>query len=162
MPLARWSTASAEVAERIQLRLRAGAPADARVVLWERDGRRVLLHLFTLRVSIKDGWLLADLGLQTEPTGRRLLQFVFFLGTDGEGDGTQAGGTIHTDSREGAELAQAWGDDLQRVIWDGVLDVVEGSLNVAERRHPGLPLSVLGFSCSDDQLHVDIHAGEDV
>lgn len=160
MPLARWSTPSAEVTERIALRLSAGAPANSGLVLWERDNRRVLLHLATLVVSVRDGWLLANLAVETEPTGRRLLQFVCFLGSDGEGDGTQAGATIHTDTREGAQLAQLWGDDLLRAIWDGVLDIVEGSLHVAERRHPGVPLSVLGFCCSVDQLHVDILAGE--
>jgi hypothetical protein len=158
MTIARWSTASEEITERIAFRLRAGASATTRQVLWERDDRRLLLQLSSLLVSIKDGWLLVNLSVQTEPTGPRLLQFVFFLGSDGEGDGTQAGGTIHTDSREGAQLAQLWGDDLQRAIWDGVLDIVEGSLTLAERSHPGLPLDLLGFSCSAGQLNVDIQA----
>ena len=160
MPLARWSTPSAEIAERIGVRLRAGAPPTARLVLWESEGRRVLLHLSTLRIAIKEGWLLVDLAVETEPTGRRRLQFVFFLGADGDGDGTQAGATTHADSREGAQLAHSWGEDLQRVMWEGVLDIIEGSLVLAERRHGATPLGILGFSCSADQLHVDILTGD--
>jgi hypothetical protein len=30
---------------------------------------------------------------------------------------------------------------------------------LAEQRHPGLPLDLLGFTCSDGRLHVDIQAG---
>lgn len=160
MPLARWSTDSAEIVERMAFRLRAKAPVNSRLLIWERHGRRVLLHLTSLRVSIRIGWLLANLLVETEPTGRRLLQFVFYLGSDGDSDGTRAGATIHTDSREGAQLVQLWGEDLQRAVWDGVLDIVEGSLHLAESRHRGLPLSLLGFSCSGNQLHVDIQAGE--
>ncbi|MBI1352984.1 MAG: hypothetical protein GC160_01475 [Acidobacteria bacterium] len=158
MAVARWSTPSAELTQRLAFRLRAGAPSNARSALWQRDGQLLLVHLTTLRVSVKDGWLLADLFVETEPTGRRLLQFVFFLGSDGEGDGSQAGATIHTDSREAAQLAQLWGSELQRVLWDGVLDVLEGCLALAERRLPGRSLNILGFSCGSDQLHVDIEA----
>jgi hypothetical protein len=160
MPLARWSTESSELGERIQFRLRGGSTAAPRVLLWEHGGRQLLLHLATLRVSIKEGWLLVDLGVETEPTGRRVLQFVFFLGADGRGEGTSAGGTIHTDSREGAQLAQLWGAELRRAIWDGVLDIIEGSISHAERGAGRERLTVVGFSCSDDQLHVDILSGD--
>lgn len=162
MPLARWSTQSAEIAERILYRLRGGTAAAPRLLLWQQGERRLLLHLNTLRVSVKDGWLMVNLTVETEPTGRRVLQFVFFLGTEGEGDGTSAGGTIHTDSREGAQIAQPWGDDLRRAIWDGVLDIIEGSITHAERRADRQSLRVVGFSCSDDQLHVDILTGDRV
>jgi hypothetical protein len=160
MTLARWSIPSPEITQRVRFRLLAGAAAASRAVLWERDGRRVLLHVSSLRAVMRDGWLLVNLTLQTEPTGPRTLQFVFFLGSDGEGDGTQAGATIHCDSREAAQLAQLWGDDLQRTIWDGVLDVIEGTVVLAERHHRGRSLAVLGFSSSADQLHVDILATE--
>jgi hypothetical protein len=159
LPVTRWSTSSAEVTERIALRLGSGSAGRSRLILWEAPDGRILLHLSTLRVAIREGWLLANLEVETQPTGRRRLQFVFFVGSDGEGDGMQAGSTIHADSPEGAQLAQFWGERLQRAIWDGVLDVLEGSLGVAERRHRGAPLRLLGFSSSAGELHADIAAG---
>ena len=159
MSVLRWSTPVDEIADRIGARLRAGTRGTPRVVAWERDGRRLLLLLYTLRVSVRDGWLLVDLTVQTEPTGPRVLQLVFFLGADGDGDGTHAGGTIHAEAREGAQLADVWGDDLQRVVWDGVLDIVEGSVELSAQRTRGAPQNLLGFSCSDGLLHVDVQAG---
>jgi hypothetical protein len=164
MSLIRWSTDLAEVADRVGVRLRAGSSARSNQVVWESRGRRALLHLSTLRLVVKDGWLLVNLSVETEPTGARLLQFIFFLGQDGEGDGTDAGATVHVDSLEGAQLAELWGEQLERVIWDGVLDVIEGSLAFADvhQGSRGLPLSLLGYTCSGGRLHVDLQAGEGV
>ena len=54
MPLARWSTTAAEITERVAFHLHGGAPPTARVVLWEQQNRRVLLHLSSLRLA-RDG-----------------------------------------------------------------------------------------------------------
>ena len=160
MRVVRWSSPAREVAERIGVRLRSGTRGTPRAVIWERDGRRLVLHLSTLAVELRDGWLLVDLLVQAGETGRQRLQFVFYLGEDGDGDGARAGGTIHTTRVDATRIADFWGEGLQRVVWDGVLDVIEGSVELSEERARGAPVSLLGFSSTDGFLHVDTTADD--
>src|SRR5437016_10994840 len=107
-------------------RLRGGSQSAQ--VVWQSPTQRVLVHTESLVVRSLDGWLVANLDLETDQTKRRTIQFVFYLGRKNESDGVQAACTINAPSPEAAALADAWGRDLQRVLWDAVLDGVEACL----------------------------------
>jgi len=164
MALERFHVAGREVEERVRFRLRGGAQsspaATPRAVDWQEDGASVRLMLDACRLSFRPGWLVCDLDLFTEATRRQAVQLVFFVGEEGDGDRLRAGATVHAWKPEAAELAERWGPALQRVAWDGVLDVVEGVLHVAQREHPGTSLTLLGFFCAADGIHVDLAVGE--
>ena len=62
---------------------------------------------------------------------------VFFLGSPQDGDGTSAAVRINAATREAATLAEVWGDDLQRVIRDAVLDAIQIAQRVNRERPTG-------------------------
>ena len=97
-------------------------------LLWQRDGRQVLIDAASLEVRSVDGWIVCDIDVRCDQTGPAKLQFVFYLGEKDDGDGVHAAGTIAAPQLAAAQLADVWGSDLQRVLWDAVLDVVEVSV----------------------------------
>jgi hypothetical protein len=42
------------------------------------------------------------------------------------------------------------------VVWDGVLDAIEGVVGQVGREHPGRALALVGFTGADNGLHVDV------
>jgi hypothetical protein len=142
-----------------RMRFRLGGGSSAPSVVWQRKGQRVLLHLDSLNVRALDGWLLCSLDLDTDATQRQSLQFVFFLGTDGEGDGLTAAGTLNLATVTAAQLAELWGADVQRLLWDAVLDGLEAALALARQQHPTDPIVLEGFTCGPDELRVHVLAG---
>ena len=155
------SIATSELAQRMRERLRGAGSTTASNIVWQRQAnQRVLIYTDTLNVRSVDGWLLCDLGVQTDQTGRCTLQFVFFLGRQGEGDGPRAATTINAPNRPAAQVADRWGADIQRVLWDAVLDAVEASVQHAGTQRPGEQLMLGGFHCDGSAVHVDVLAGE--
>lgn len=159
MNVSTFSIAADDLRERILFRLAGNQGGRHKAVLWRSRGGSVLVQLSRLQLQLKHGWLLCDLPLSTTATQRQNLQLVYRIGEDGDADGVAAACTVHTSSDPAARLAARWGRDLQRVVWDGVLDLIEGSLNHATRLHPGQPLRVIGFTCSPDGLQVDLGIG---
>ena len=90
------------------------------------------MHLDSFKFRFADGWLVCNIDLQNDQSGRQTLQFVYFLGDAVEAEGLQSAGTINVPALQGARLADQWGADVQRVLWDAVLDAVEASI-----RHAG-------------------------
>jgi hypothetical protein len=156
----RVSISIAELGRRMRQRLSGSDTAIQNQVLWQQDGQRVLLHLESLRVRGVDGWLLCNLDLQTDPTGRQRLQFVFFAGRPGEGDGAQAAASINAPTVGAAQLADRWGPDLQRVLWDSIVDGVEAAVAHVRAQRPTDRLTLDGFTCTQDALHVQVLAGD--
>lgn len=155
-----FSIRTPELAERMRDRLSdPKAPASSSVV-WERDSRRVLLEPESLTVRTVDGWLLCQLDAHSDATGTATLQFVFYLGTGEDGAGVQAAATINAADLESARLADMWGEDVQRVLWDGVLDAIEASLQQAAETDPGGRLILGGFHCDGDTIGVDVFIEE--
>jgi hypothetical protein len=154
------SIAVSELNARMGQRLRGKAPASVSAIIWDQKGQRVLLHLDSLQVRAVDGWLLCNLDLQTDPTGRQHLQFVFFIGQDDEGDSLQAAGTVNAPTMPATQLADRWGTDLLRVLWDAVLDGIEASLHHVKQQQPREQISLQGFTCTHDELHVQVLTGE--
>jgi hypothetical protein len=148
---------SDDLRRRMQYRL-AGRDSASPVV-WQQRGQRVLLHLENLAVHALDGWLLVSLDLETDATGRQSVQFVFFLGTVGEGDGLNASGTLNVATVPASQLAELWGADAQRLIWDAVLDGLEAALAQARLQRPADPIVLEGFTCGPDELRVRLLAG---
>ena len=160
MSALKLSVSSDNLAARIRQLLRGTAPDTAANVVWQQDGQQVLILLDTLQMRSLDGWLLCDLAVRTDQTGQCTLQFVFFLGKQEEGDGAQAATTINAPTLRAAQVADRWGADIQRVLWDAVLDVIEASVDHAAQRKPGQPLMLAGFHCDSGAIHVDLLVGE--
>jgi hypothetical protein len=155
----RLSIPAAELGKRIRDRIRGNAAANVTKYVWQGDSQRVLIHGDSLVVRLLESWLVLNLDLQTDQTGRQTLQFVFFLGKPGDGDGVQAACTVNAPTVAGGQLAAAWGAELQRVIWDAVLDTLEAGVYHASTKNPG-PITVQGFHCSPEWVYVDVIAGE--
>jgi hypothetical protein len=143
---------------RDRLRGPGATPVPPRVV-WQRNEQRVLLHLDSLALRALDGWLIAGLDLQTDPTGRQNLQIVYHLGKDGEDDGLAAAATLNAPTMPAAQLAERWGDDLHRVLWDAVLDTIELAVFRAGQQHPGEQITVQGIGCANNVVFVDVLTG---
>jgi hypothetical protein len=151
------SLAAADLGKRIQDRLRGLTAGTAKTVLWQRQTDRVLVHVDSFRSRIVGGWLLCSLDLQADETGRQTLQFVFFLG--GPDSGLQAGATINAVSPQASQLAELWGKDIQRVIWDAVLDAIEAALARAATRQAGAAVTLQGFHATTDTFAADVIVG---
>jgi hypothetical protein len=140
-------------------RLRGNAVATASSIVWQRpDGQRLLIELTTLKLKIIDGWLLCDLTVQTDQTGRANLQVVFFLGRPQEADGLQAAVTVNAANPAATQVAAVWGDDIQRVLWDVVLDVLEASVWETSERLPNQRITIQGFHCLPNSFEAEILA----
>jgi hypothetical protein len=159
MAALRVSIPTADLIRRLKERLRGDPPNASTRVVWQRDGDSVLVNTDSLTVRLLDGWLVCNLDLQTDQTGRQMLQFIFFLGKEGEGDSLQAASTINAPTPGAAQLAAAWGPDLQRVLWDAVLDAIELMVYHAESLKRGSPIIVGGFHCTPEAIVVDLLAG---
>ena len=159
MTLNRFSVIAGEVEARIRVRLLGGAPAAQSAVAWG-DGRgNVQLHIASLKVVIKDGWLLCNLDANMPSDLKPLtLQFVFFLGRESDGDGVCAASAIN--APDAAELCVAWGGVIQQVIWDGVLDVIEGVINHVGAQNPNHALTLLGYFSTEGQIHVEVQVAD--
>lgn len=159
MAALRLSIPATDLARRLKERLRGDSPDSAASVVWQRDSDSVLVNTDTLTVRLLDAWLLCSLDLRTDQTGPQTLQFVYFLGRVSEGDGLQAACTINAATPGAAQIAAAWGSDLQRVLWDAVLDAIEMMVYHAEASKKG-KITVGGFHCTADAIFVDLLAGD--
>src|SRR5712691_8331192 len=138
--------------KRMQDRLRGLSATPANTVLWQQRNNRVLIHVDSLHAQVLNGWLLCNLDLQSDEGGRQTLQFVFYLGTAGHGDGLQASATINAATPQAAHLAEVWGNTVQRLLWDAVLDALEVFVEQTAARHPGLPVAIQGFQSTPNGL----------
>lgn len=143
---------------RIQHRL-AGLTPSARRVVWRSGAQAVLIYTDQIRARLLQGWLVVGLDLESDQTGRRSLELVYFLGAPQDGDGLGAAVRINAATREAAMLAEVWGDDLQRVIWDAVLDAIQIALQTTRRQRPNDALTLRGFLATPEGLQVNVVAG---
>ena len=157
----RLSIGEAELADRMRHRLRGAAAAAAAKVVWQQDASLLLIHLDSLQARCRDGWLLCSLQVQTDPTGLQTLQLVFFLGRIGKADGLQASCTVNAPTAGAARIAAVWGEDLQRVLWDAVLDALEAGVHHAGTlMNPKDRITLAGFHCGAGEVHVEVVAGD--
>jgi hypothetical protein len=155
----RLSVTAGEVVRRMRERLRPPGTTATKVV-WQHKGDRVLLHTDVLQGKLLDGWIVCDLPVQTDQTGRQSLQFVYYVGTSTEADGLQAAGTVNAATPDAARLADAFGAHLERVLWDAVLDCLEGMVAHAAKEHGGQRLTLAGYHCNSDALSADVIVGD--
>ena len=160
MPAVTVSLAAADLGKRLQERLRGLSAAAGNTVLWQQNANRVLVHVDSLQSRLLNGWLLCNLDLQSDQTGRQTLQFIFFLGDDSNGNGISAGATINAPSAPAAQLAELWGATVQRVLWDAVLDTLEAMLDQTAARFSGQPVALGGFQASQNGLSAVVLAGD--
>ncbi len=153
----RLSVSIGDIQQRINVHLGVGSGVAAqRKLVWQQGVDRLLIHADTLQVKALDGWLIASMFLETDQTKRQNLQFVYCLGTSGVGDGQHAAATINAPAVGAAQIADRWGDDLLRVMWDAVLDAVEAAVQTVAGRKPGQLVTLLGFHCSADALQCEV------
>lgn len=160
MPAFSVSLTGDQLKRRMQDRLRGLNPSAPGTVLWQEGGNRVLIYIDTLAAKLLNGWLVCTLELQSDQTGRQSIQFVFFLGVSGSGDGAQAACTINAATTQAAQLASVWGSHLQRVLWDSVLDALEVSVEQAAPKQPGASLSLQGFHVTPNGLEAAVLVGD--
>jgi len=160
LPVLKVSLSADQLATRMQDRLRGLNAASPTTVLWRQGSAAVLIFVSSLKVRLLNGWLISNLDLQSDAAGRQTLQFIFYLGTPGLGDGPRAGASINASTAQAAQLADAWGATIQRVLWDAVLDALEAFLAQAAVQNPGQPLAVQGFQTTPDALSASIVAGD--
>lgn len=153
MAVLRYSVASTTVAARVRSRLAGSDTRAAAPVAWGERDDALIIHVPSLKLRIRNGWLLCALDVNRPGNAKLSLQLLYFVGRDGQGDDTAASSTL---TGGGAAIVDAWGTQLQRVVWDGVLDVVESVVGQVGREHPGRPLDLVGFSGNADQLAVDV------
>ena len=150
--------AALDVQARIRQRL-AGLNPLARRAVWRSGSQAVLIYADRTQARLLRGWLVVGLELETDQTGRHQLELVYFLGAAEDGDGTGAAVRINAATRDAAMLAEVWGDDLQRVVWDAVLDAIQLALQRARADHPNEPLTLRGFLATPEGLQVNVVAG---
>src|SRR5262245_54409035 len=124
-----------DVQARIRQRL-LGLHPTARRAVWRSSSHALLIYVDRTQARVLRGWLVVGLELETDQTGRQPIELVFFLGAAQDGDGNGAAVRINAATREAAMLAEIWGDDLQRVVWDAVLDAIQVALQRARRDQP--------------------------
>lgn len=146
-----------DLSKRMRERLRGSATGDD--VIWRKDRQQLLIHTASLVIRVLDGWLLASLETETDQTNKQVLQFVFHVGNQTAGDGTAAACTINAGSASAAALVDVWGRDLQRVLWDAVLDGIEASVAQVSQQSPGVPVTLAGFWAGVRGVHVNIISG---
>lgn len=159
MESARLTIGREDLLTRIRQRLM-GVNNTGRLVVWHSGSNRVLINGGTLQARLLRGWLLVSVDLQTDQTGRATLEFVYFLGAPGEADGNSAASKINAATRQASQLAEIFGDDLQRVIWDAVLDAIEAAIRAVANKYRNQPLTLRGFQADPEGLLVDVLAGE--
>ena len=147
-----------DVLARIRLRLM-GLNPQARRVVWRSATHAVLIYTDRIQARVLRSWLVVGLELETDQTGRQQVELVFFLGSPQDGDGTSAAVRVNAATREAAMLAEVWGDDLQRVVWDAVLDAIQIALQRVKRERPDDPLTLRGFLATPEGLQVNVVAG---
>lgn len=159
MALNRFTVKTDQLEQRIRRRLGGTAGATQPTVAWADTRETLVVNASSLKVRVTDGWLLCNLDVHPLEAPVATLQFLYFLGRESDGEALSAAGTIHSRATD-ASVAGAWGDVLRRVIWDGVLDVMEGVVNYAGRQAPGRALTLLGFHCTEGQLHVEVQTAD--
>jgi len=160
MPALNISLSADQLAKRMHDRLRGLSAATPNTILWQQKSDRALILVDSLRIRLLPGWLLCNLDLQSDETGRQTLQFIFFVGADGSGDGVRAGSTVNASTPQGSRLAEVWGAPLQRVLWDAVLDALEVFVTQAAVQNPGEQISIQGFHAVADAF-AGVIAAED-
>ena len=152
---------SGEITSRLRDRLRGNAVTTATKVVWQRpDGQRLLLYLdATFKAKLLDGWIFCQLDAQTDQTARQTLQFAFFVGRPLDGDSVQAAASLKAVTPGAAQIAAVFGPDLQRVLWDAVLDALEAMVFEAAKKAPGQPLTLKGYTCNSDVLSAEVITG---
>lgn len=136
-----------------------GSANNASQVIWTKGTQRLLVFIDSLKVRSVDGWLLTQLDAETDQTGRQILKFIFYAGRENEGDGTHAAVVTDAATVQATQIAEVWGRDLQRILWDAVLDAIELSMARAAGQVPNQPLMLEGYYVDARAFHVTILAG---
>ncbi|HSS49413.1 MAG TPA: hypothetical protein VLX28_10735 [Thermoanaerobaculia bacterium] len=152
----RLNVSAADLQARIRIRLLNGANPASAVVAWQDGDAEVLVYVGSLALRLTQGWLVVSVDLESKETGRGTLRVPFFLGRAERGAGLHA--SCGQDPGNHPALAGRWGGVLQTAIWNGVLDVLEGAFAFAQKRAPGLDLTLLSFSAGEGTVTLDVES----
>jgi hypothetical protein len=160
MPINRFSVTADQVLQRIRLRLAADAGPAAAAVAWSDSRGTLVLNLSSLKFRAADGWLICNLDVHPPGEPVSTLQFVFCTARENEDAPLAVAGEIRAGDAKAAALADSWGAILQRAIWDGILDVIEGVLNDTGKQSPGRALTLMRFLTAEGTVHVDVQTAD--
>jgi hypothetical protein len=159
MSINRFTVMTEELAQRVRLRVAGDAAPGAAAVAWGDHRGTIVLHLSGLKLRATDGWLICNLDANTPGQPISTLQFLFRTAREDEANPLIIAGAIRSDEPV-ASLADEWGAVLQHIIWDGVLDIMEGVVNHAGKQSPGRALTLLGFLASEGAVQVEVQVAE--
>ena len=160
MPALNISLTADQLQKRLQDRLRGLNANLPNTVLWQQNSNSVLLFIDSFKTRLIPGWLLCGLDMQSDQTGRQNVQFVFYLGTTGSGDGLHATATINAATPQASQLADAWGKTVQSVLWEAVLDALEAFVEQAAAKYPGQAIAIHGFQANSGNVSAIIMVGD--
>lgn len=120
-------------------------------LIWERNGAEMVVFMPMVRLT--GGYLTAQFHVETVETGIATVDFVFFLG-DADTGANKAASVTH-DANAPDVIMDTWGETMRSVVWEGVLDVIEGAA-VAVSDASGIPLCVLGFTGGEDRILIAV------
>jgi hypothetical protein len=118
-------------------------------IVWSR-GRSEMVVSIHCPLQATGGYLTAHFHAETTETGPIECRLVFFLGTAEIGSGKAASVSHTLDAPE--FITDAWGDALRTVVWEGLLDVIEGATIAACELGGGIPLRLLGFTGGENRV----------
>lgn len=121
---------------------------QAAAVRWRDGDATVVVHADEAAVDLADGWLVVDVPMTSDQTGKRVVHAVLRLGAPGEGDGTAAAFSLGPATPP--LIAARWGAALRDRLWDAVLDLLEAAVVAAGGGR------VVGFAASDTALVVEV------
>jgi len=136
----------AELEQAVLQRMGAEGPRES--IVWERQGAEMVVFL-PVELRLTGGYLTARFSVETAETGQVTIPLVFFLGNVEAGMGKAASVTHDPNAPE--VIMDAWGDTFRAVVWEGLLDLIEGAA-VAVFDQSGIPLRVIGFTGSENRI----------
>lgn len=151
-----WLSVSAnDLQQRLRCQLAGAADPDHAqdIVVWQDGADSVAALVGRAQLRLTSGWLLCQLPLDSSETGLGQVGAIFFLGRVGQGDGPRASFTLDPGSHP--VLAARWGDALRNAVWNAVLDIVEGAVQLYSDQIKR-KVALLGFASSEDTLHMQV------
>jgi hypothetical protein len=136
------------------------AGQSASDVAWGDYRGTLIIHLSTLKLRAAEGWLLCNLDVNEPSQPACTLQFLFRTARGEEVDPLVVAGEVRAGDPAASALADAWGAVLQRVVWDGILDVIEGVISNAGAQSPGRNLALLGFLGTESAVQVEVQTAD--
>ena len=123
MPARQVLVPTANVATAVRSRLYGDARNRQGSVVWADRDAKVVVHAETSAVKIDAGWMMVEVDLECDQTGRQRVRLPFLFGKAAPHAGLRTITTL--DAADPHGLLARWGELLRDAAWQGVLDAME-------------------------------------